>query len=90
MPTLEQIKDDISKLNFVEFTAEKVKDKLSKLKPFKSPGPDGINPRLLLQLADEICIPLAHIYKIFLRNRGDPRGVENCQCDANFPKGLKV
>ena len=37
-------------------------DKLSKLKPFKSPGPDGIHPYTLKECSISICRPLCMLY----------------------------
>ena len=53
-------------LNQVEFTAEKVKKKLSALKPTAAPGPDGVWTRILHQLAESLSCPLSMIFsKLF-------------------------
>jgi ribonuclease P/MRP protein subunit RPP40 len=50
----------------VDFTDEKVKQKLSALKPTAAPGPDGVWTRILHQLADILAKPLAIIFsKLF-------------------------
>ena len=53
-------------LEDVSFTREKVKKKLSALKPTAAPGPDGVWTRILHQLADTLSSPLAIIFsKLF-------------------------
>ena len=50
----------------MEFTAEKVKKKLSALKPTAAPGPDGVWTRILHQLAESLSCPLSMIFsKLF-------------------------
>ena len=45
------IDGDVPELETIEFRAELVEQKLAKLRPFSSPGPDGLNPRLLAATA---------------------------------------
>ena len=50
----------------VGFTGEKVKKKLSALKPSAAPGPDGVWTRILHQLAETVSCPLTIIFtKLF-------------------------
>ena len=49
-------------LKDVEFTAEKVKKKLSHLKPSAAPGPDGVWSRILHKQADILSCPLSMIF----------------------------
>ena len=51
-----------SKLLNIIIDAESVKKKLLKLKIFRSPGPDKLHPRVLRELAEVICKPLAIIF----------------------------
>ena len=51
-----------SKLLNIRIDAESIKKKLLKLKIFKSPGPDKLHPRVLRELAEVICKPLAIIF----------------------------
>ena len=89
IPNIEPIKEDIPNLNFVEFTAENVREKLNKLKPFKSSGPDSISPRILLQLADEICNPLAYIYRLSIESGEVPQDWKTANVTPIFKKGSK-
>ena len=54
--------EDIRKpLEELDITEEKVKERLESLNPHKSPGPDGLHPRVLKELSNEISKPLAII-----------------------------
>ena len=54
--------EDIRKLlEELKITEEKVKERLESLKRHKSPGPDGLDPRVLKELSNEISKPLAII-----------------------------
>ena len=50
------------KLVTVTVTTEEVLKKLKKLNPSKSPGPDGMHPRVLKEVAEEISSPLTDIF----------------------------
>eukprot|EP00061_Rhincodon_typus_P005273 g24575.t1 len=49
-------------LNMVAITKEKVLEKLIGLKVDKSPGPDGLHPRVLKEIAEEIVKALVVIF----------------------------
>jgi Reverse transcriptase (RNA-dependent DNA polymerase) len=50
-------------LNPIEITEVAVLTALKKLNPTKSPGPDGLHPRLLRECAEELAHPLAKIFQ---------------------------
>ena len=52
----------------ITITDGMVFDKLSKLKPFKSPGPDGIHPYTLKECSISICRPLCMLYNQSLQS----------------------
>ena len=54
--------DTDSALTNIEISKEVIKSKLKMLKPGKSPGMDGLVPKLLIEMADVICKPLALIF----------------------------
>ena len=47
----------------IQFDADTVMKKLKKLKPEKSPGPDGIHPMVLQNTAEVVADPLAQIFQ---------------------------
>ena len=46
----------------IKITVEDVREKLNGLNIGKSPGPDGVHPRMLKELASELCRPLEIIF----------------------------
>ena len=63
IPYLSPIQDDILNLENMQFEHLKISAKLKKLKPFSAQGPDKISSRLLIEVADTICVPLAIIFE---------------------------
>ena len=55
-------KNNKDTLEDIQFTEEEIMKKLKKLNPTKSPGPDGLHPRVLKETADVISQPLATIF----------------------------
>ena len=47
----------------IKFTIDGVSKLLKNLEPSKAPGPDGMTPRVLKELADEIAPSLTHIFQ---------------------------
>ena len=60
--------------------------KIKKLKDNKSPGIDGITPKLLKVIAEEISVPLAIMFNLALRERTVPREWKH----ANIQKGKQM
>jgi len=52
-------------------------------------GPNGIHLKVLRELAEELAKPLSIIYQQSLANRGGPRWLEVCLCDARLQEGWK-
>ena len=55
-----------SPLTDITITPEEVKKMLDNLNPNKSPGPDGIHPRVLRELSTELAIPPRDIFQLTL------------------------
>ena len=51
---------DIDEQSQIHIRKREVKKLLNELKTCKSPGPDGLHPRLLHELANEIYITIKH------------------------------
>ena len=50
----------------LEITQSKIAEILAKLKPDKSPGPDGLHPRFFKELAEYMNVPLCIIFNFSL------------------------
>eukprot|EP00061_Rhincodon_typus_P002938 g18857.t1 len=64
----------LAEVSMVVTTKEKVLEELNGLKVDKSLGSDGLHPRVLEEIAEEIVEVLVVIFQEF---REDPRGLEN-------------
>ena len=60
-------------LTTFEITEELVKKCLLQLKTDKSPGNDGINPRILKEMSEQLCVPLNIIFKLSIDASTLPR-----------------
>ena len=72
MPSVENLYHGEEYLSSVNFTAEKVKAKLKKLKPTSAPGPDRVWTKVLHDLAEVLASQLATIYTKLLEQRSVP------------------
>ena len=70
-------------------TKDKIKKVLSKLKINKSPGPDGIHPRFLREVAEAISVPLVIIYNHSLQTHTVPHAWKKAKISAIYKKGNK-
>ena len=64
------IKEQFTQLHI---TPDMVKQKLKKLKPNKTPGMDGIHPRVLCELKEEVAEPLTDLMKKTLKKSELPQ-----------------
>ena len=70
-------------------TEKDVKSKLSNLNPNKSFGPDDIHAVLLIELADILAKPLAHLFNETMRRKELPSDWKRAFISAIFKKGSK-
>ena len=70
-------------------TEEKVKKKLSKMRTDKSPGPDGVHPLILKNLADILAKPLTQIFNNSIESGQVPTQWKQGVVTAIFKKGEK-
>ena len=75
--------DNITKL------PEQMKKALSQLKVSKSPGPDGIHPRILKELADELSYPLTFLFHKTMISGKIPKEWKVAEVRPIFKKGEK-
>ncbi|XP_072027690.1 uncharacterized protein [Amphiura filiformis] len=61
IPKPDKMYQDV-KLENINIKCEDVRKEILKLKPSKSPGPDGLHPRVLREACEEILEPLAVIF----------------------------
>ena len=73
----------------LEITRLDVYKMLKSLNINKSPGPDGIHPRILVELSDQIAIPLTIIFKNSLRTHTIPCEWKKASITAILKKGNK-
>ena len=73
----------------IRVTAESVSEKLKKLNPNKSPGPDKIYPRILKELSNELASPLAYLFNLSIEKGEIPEEWKCAEVTAIFKKGAK-
>jgi hypothetical protein len=78
-----------SVLEYIDVTDDKVKSFLLKLNTSKSPGPDGLHPRVLKELAEIINKPLCVIYQQSLTEGVLPSEWKSANISPIFKKGSK-
>ena len=66
-----------------------MKERLESLNPRKSPGPDGLHPRVLKELSNEISKPLAIIVHKSLDEHILPQNWKDAHVSPIFKKGSK-
>ena len=76
-------------LTNVTFTRDKVKEKLSRLKPSAAPGPDKVWAKVLHNLADVLDEPLSHVYSKLLEEGCVPNIWRTANVCPVFKKGSK-
>ena len=90
MPEAEKLYFGPEPITTVEIKVEKVKLKLSNLKPCSAPGPDSMWPRVLQKLADVLAKPLAMIYTKLLGQGTVPPIWKKANVCPIFKKGSKT
>ena len=82
--------EGIKELDTFQITEEEVQKKLNKLKPSKSPGPDGLHPRLLKELAPSLSHPLSILFQSLLNEGVFPRDWLVAHVSPIYKKGAKT
>ena len=68
-------------------TPEVVANKINNMKENKSPGVDGIAPKILKETVEQICAPLAHVFNISLQEGSVPFEWKEANIIPIFKKG---
>ncbi len=89
IPILDMLDKINTPLEKILITDELVKKKLDKLKPTKSPGPDGMHPRILKELSHVISGPLATIMSKSLQEGIVPSPWKTAHVSPIYKKGPK-
>ncbi|MGE5822757.1 MAG: reverse transcriptase domain-containing protein [Nitrososphaerota archaeon] len=81
--------DSSHMLRDIDITTEIIYNKLKKLKLNKAPGVDKIVPRLLVENADVLCVPLKFIFEKSLESGIVPADWKKANVTAIYKKGDK-
>ena len=73
----------------LDFSIDEVRKLLQNLKTGKSPGPDGLHPRFVSELADDLCLPLHLIFKSSVNSAKIPKQWKFARVSAIFKKGIR-
>ena len=70
-------------------TPEVVASKINNMKENKSPGVDGISPKILKETVEQICTPLAHVFNMSLQEEIVPLEWKGANIIPLFKKGSR-
>ena len=79
--------DNVACLTNMLITPAMIVTKIKKLKDNKSPGIDGVKPKLLKEIAEEISVPLAIMFNLSLREGTVPHEWKHANVVPIFKKG---
>ena len=74
----------------VNFRPSLVKKAIKKLKTHSAPGPDGITPRVLQELVEEVSTPLSIVFMISMESSSVPEDWRRANVTPIFKKGPKA
>ena len=80
---------DEEKLGQLIVTPEVVAGKINNMKENKSPGVDGLSPKILKETEEQISKPLAHVFKMSLQVRIVPLEWKEANIIPLFKKGSR-
>ena len=88
IPKLADI-DNITYLETITVTEQKVKKLLAKLKTDKSPGPDGIHNKVIYEAREQLLYPLTEMFRTSIETGDIPPEWKMADIVPIFKKGLK-
>ena len=77
------------KLGQLVVTPEVVASKINNMKENKSPGVDGISPKILKEIVEQISMPLAHVFNMSLQEGIVPLEWKEANIIPLFKKGSR-
>ena len=78
-------------INTVNITVESMLKKLQSLNPCKSPGPDGLHPKILKELVPALAYPMTDPTFYQIHDRGqDPLCLEKPRSQTHFQKRRQI
>ena len=90
LPATEQLLEEGKTcLEQLVVTPGMIEAKIKRLKDNKSPGADGISPRLLKEIVDDISVPLAIAFNLSIQDGIVPREWKNANIIPIFKKGSR-
>ncbi|XP_071944656.1 uncharacterized protein [Antedon mediterranea] len=87
VPAIDDTSEDF--LSQVDFPCDEILNILSTLNITKTAGPDGIHPRILVELKDIICYPLHIIFTKLFQEGAVPNSWKRATVVPIFKKGVK-
>ena len=88
IPTIPMLRSLVNQEGII-ITENAVKKLLSELDANKSPGPDGIHPRFINELTEQLCLPLFIIFKASMKASIIPKQWKLARVSAIHKKGSK-
>ena len=90
IPTPDKMYHGEDSLSNIKIEVDDVKKEIKKLKPAKSPGPDGLHPRVLKETCDEIAEALTTIFQKSMEEGVVPDQWKIAEVTAIFKKGSQT
>lgn len=88
VPVFEDVKNDLN-LDMVKISQSEMQKALCALNVNKSPGPDGLHPRILKELSNELSLPLTALFNKSLTSGKLPSQWKSAEVRPIFKKGNK-
>ena len=88
-PTPRELPDGSEELTEIDITAQLVNDAIGKLKEYSAPGPDNIPPKVIVELKDELTIPLLILFRKSMEAGKIPDDWREANITPLFKKGTK-
>ena len=89
LPTKEAMEMKEGNLEDIRFEAKKIEEKIQEMRTESAPGPDGISPRILKEVAHQISTPLAMLFNKSMQNGSIPDDWRKANVTPLFKKGSK-